>query len=390
MRKNFINYTFIIFIFLINSFSIFAQKEIDFNKLEEDKKTGLIYIKENKELFTGIANKYYENGKLDTKFSYKNGVLEGEGIIYYETGEVWSNFSYSQGKLDGVIKTYYKDGSIETVKHIKNGKYNGSYKVYFQNGKLEYDANFVELKLDGLIKTYYENGKELSIENYENGKLDGEAIRYYENGNLFIKANFTNDKLNGTIKVFKEDGTLDFISFYRNGELLSGKEIDFKEAIIGDERNTTAPNMDKEYFWIVLISIIILLGIISAIKIYRTFPKTDNLTDREKNIIFNILMKYKGNHRDLHSSYKLNGFGTGFYTVRSMIIDGEKISIQAKMLSLLFIPAPITLGYLVYYDKNKILASFSNLEFGKAKEEIQKFLKDEIMTEKKENNFKCK
>ena len=58
MRKNFINYTFIIFIFLINSFSIFAQKEIDFNKLEEDKKTGLIYIKENKELFTGIANKY--------------------------------------------------------------------------------------------------------------------------------------------------------------------------------------------------------------------------------------------------------------------------------------------------------------------------------------------
>ena len=73
-----------------------------------------------------------------------------------------------------------------------------------------------------------------------------------------------------------------------------------------------------------------------------------------------------------------------------LIIDGEKISIQAKMLSLLFIPAPITLGYLVCYDKNKILASFSNLEFGKAKEEIQKFLKDEIITEKKENDFKCK
>ena len=32
----------------------------------------------------------------------------------------------------------------------------------------------------------------------------------------------------------------------------------------------------------------------------------------------------------------------------------------------------------------------TNLEFGKAKEDIQKFLKDEIITEKKENDFKCK
>lgn len=390
MRKNFINYIFIILIFLINSFNILAQKEVNFDKLEEDKKTGLIYIKENKELFTGIANQYYENGKLGTKFSYKNGVLEGEGITYYETGEVWCEFYYSKGKLDGVIRTYYKDGSLETEKYIKNGKFNGPYKVYFQNGKLEYDANFNELKLDGVIKTYYENGKELSVENYKNGNLDGEAIRYYENGNLFIKANFINDRLNGAIKVFNEDGTLDFISFYRNGELLKGKEIDFKEGIIGDEKNTTTSNINKDYFWIAVISIIISLGIIAAIKIYRDFPKTDNLTDSEKNIIFNILMKHKGNHEDLHSSFKLNGFGTGFYTVRSMMIDGEKISIKAKMLALLFIPAPITIGYLVCFDKNKILASLSNLEFEKAKEEIQNFLKNGIKTEEKENNFRCK
>ena len=42
MRKNFINYTFIIFIFLINSFNIFAEREVDFEKLEYDEKTELV------------------------------------------------------------------------------------------------------------------------------------------------------------------------------------------------------------------------------------------------------------------------------------------------------------------------------------------------------------
>ena len=67
----------------------------------------------------------------------------------------------------------------------------------------------------------------------------------------------------------------------------------------------------------------------------------------------------------------MNGVGTGYYRVRSMMIDNEKVYIYAKMFSILYIPTPITLGYLLCYNKDKILASFSNTAFKEAKKEIQ-------------------
>ena len=41
------------------------------------------------------------------------------------------------------------------------------------------------------------------------------------------------------------------------------------------------------------------------------------------------------------------------------------------MLSFLYIPTPITFGYLFGYNKDQILASFSNATFKEAKKEIE-------------------
>ena len=59
MKKNFIVYTFIIFV--LTSLTIFAEREVDFKKLEYDEKTGLVYVEGEKESFTGIAKQYYED-----------------------------------------------------------------------------------------------------------------------------------------------------------------------------------------------------------------------------------------------------------------------------------------------------------------------------------------
>ena len=82
-------------------------------------------------------------------------------------------------------------------------------------------------------------------------------------------------------------------------------------------------------------------------------------------------MKYDEHKEELFSAYRLNGVGTGYYRVRSMIIDNQKLHIYAKMFSFLYIPTPITLGYLLCYNKKEILASFSNSTFKEAKKEIQ-------------------
>ena len=81
MKKNFIIYTFIIF--LLTSFTVFAEREVDINKIKYDEKKELGYVEGEKEPFTGIAKDYYEDKSLKVEFPYKNGKMEvgGKSII---------------------------------------------------------------------------------------------------------------------------------------------------------------------------------------------------------------------------------------------------------------------------------------------------------------------
>ena len=143
------------------------------------------------------------------------------------------------------------------------------------------------------------------------------------------------------------------------------------EVSIPSEKSNTESKL-KYYigisaFWIVIIGLIIY----TIFKMITAFPKTSHLTDEERSRIFKILMKYDEGKKELFSAYRMNGVGTGYYRVRSMMVDNEKVYIYAKMLSFIYIPTPITLGYLLCYNKDKILASFSNATFKEAKKEIQ-------------------
>ena len=82
-------------------------------------------------------------------------------------------------------------------------------------------------------------------------------------------------------------------------------------------------------------------------------------------------MKYNENDKELFSAFRVNGIGTGYYSVGSMWIGYDKIYIYAKVFSVFFIPTPIILGYLLCYDEKRILASFSEETFSKAKKEIE-------------------
>ena len=321
MKKNFIIYIFIIFV--LTSFSIFAEREVDFEKLEYDEKTELVYVEGEKEAFTGIAKQYYEDKSLKIEFPYKNGKLEGRGKEYYPSGKFKSDAFFIDGLLQGKSIGYY------------------------ENGNLQYEDNYKDGKLDGLIKYYFESGKIKAEINYKDGELDGESLNFDENGNLKSK------------------------EVYENGELVESSNKNKGEVSIPSEKSNTESKL-KYYigisaFWIVIIGLIIY----TIFKMITAFPKTSHLTDEERSRIFKILMKYDEGKKELFSAYRMNGVGTGYYRVRSMMVDNEKVYIYAKMLSFIYIPTPITLGYLLCYNKDKILASFSNATFKEAKKEIQ-------------------
>ena len=333
MKKNFIIYTFIIF--LLTSFTVFAEREVNFEKLKYDEKTGLVYLEGEKEAFTGIAKQYYEDKSLKIEFPYKNGKMEGRGKEYYPSGKFKSDAFFVDGLLQGKSTGYY------------------------ENGNLEYEENYKDGKLDGLIKEYYENGQVYIQESYQNGELEGESFNFNEDGSLRSKAVYKNGELVGDIV---QGGV---------GSVVAGDIPDTEEVSVPTE-SENVESKSKYYtgifaFWTIIIGLIAY----TIFKIFTAFPKTNHLTDEQRSRILKILMKYDEGKNGLFSAYRMNGVGTGYYRVRSMMVDNEKVYIYAKMFSILYIPTPITLGYLLCYNKDKILASFSNTAFKEAKKEIQ-------------------
>ena len=110
MKKSFIIYTFIIFI--LTSFSIFAEREVDFEKLEYNEETELVYVEGEKEAFTGIGKNYYEDKSLRLVAPYLNGKLEGIVKEYYPSGKLKSEENYVDGQLNGKVITYYESHNL--------------------------------------------------------------------------------------------------------------------------------------------------------------------------------------------------------------------------------------------------------------------------------------
>ena len=333
MKKNFIIYTFIIF--LLISFTVFAERGVDFEKLKYDEKTGLVYLEGEKEAFTGIAKQYYEDKSLKIEFPYKNGKMEGRGKEYYPSGKFKSDAFFVDGLLQGKSTGYY------------------------ENGNLEYEENYKDGKLDGLIKEYYENGQVFIQENYKDGELDGESFNFNEDGSLRSKAVYKNGELVGDI--IKGE----------TGSVVAGDVPDTEEVTVPTENENIESKL--EYYIAIFAFGTVIIGLIAytIFKIFTAFPKTNHLTDEQRSRILKILMKYDEGKNGLFSAYRMNGVGTGYYKVRSMMVDNEKVYIYAKMFSILYIPTPITLGYLLCYNKDRILASFSNAAFKEAKKEIK-------------------
>ena len=206
---------------------------------------------------------------------------------------------------------------------------------------------------------YYENGQVYIQESYKNGELDGESFNFNEDGSLKSKAVYQNGELVGDIV---QGGV---------GSVVAG-DVPDTEVIFVSTENENIENKVKYYTTIFAFGTVIIgLIIFTIFKMFKSFPKTSHLTDEQRSRIFKILMKHDEGKKELFSAYRLNGVGTGYYRVRSMMVDNQKVYIYAKMFSFLYIPTPITLGYLLCYNKDQILASYSNATFKEVKKEIE-------------------
>ena len=335
MKKSFIIYTFIIFI--LTSFSIFAEREVSYENLGYYEENELVYVIDEKEPFTGIGKDYYEDKSLRLVAPYLNGKLEGIVKEYYPSGKLKSEENYVDGQLNGKVITYYENGNMEYEQNYKDGNLEGLTKTYYESGKLNLELNYKNDLLDGLSKGYYENGQLRIEENYKDGKLEGESTNYDEKGNIILRL------------IYKDDEIIES----------TGEEV------------LTTENKFEKYLNYGIFGTILALIIYFVIFKLTAFPKTSNLSDEQREKILKILIQHDENKKELLSASKFCGIGTGYSKVGSLAIDSEKVYIKAKIFSLFRIPFPKVFGYILSYDEDQILASYSNATFKEVKKEIE-------------------
>ena len=109
-------------------------EEVDY--LELLKRDGLYYKNFSEEPFTGtsvgewrgevIKGKeqgtwtiWYDNGKLESRVTYKDGKLEGPYEWYSENGQLAGRGRFQNGKQVGKWEYYKKDGTLDRVENVE-------------------------------------------------------------------------------------------------------------------------------------------------------------------------------------------------------------------------------------------------------------------------------
>jgi antitoxin component YwqK of YwqJK toxin-antitoxin module len=63
---------------------------------------------------------YSETGIIESKYSYKNGKIDGRKIPYDSLGKISQEDNYLDGELNGKEIMYYPDGKIRTYTNCRN------------------------------------------------------------------------------------------------------------------------------------------------------------------------------------------------------------------------------------------------------------------------------
>ena len=75
--------------------------------------------------------------KFDKGIFYYNSVpFTGIGITMWNEKKIKSETSFKNGKIDGIVKQFYENGKLQLQSVWKEGKGNGELKEYYENGQL--------------------------------------------------------------------------------------------------------------------------------------------------------------------------------------------------------------------------------------------------------------
>lgn len=153
----------------------------------------------------------YDSGTPKEVFEIsKDGTKNGEYVAYFENGRIQEKSIYLDGLLVGLRTIYDDKGNLEiTENYNETGKLEGKYTVYYPSGEVKLEKVFNNDLVNGVIKVYYPSGQvkeEVTIvDNIENGAF----TEYHVNGNIQWRGQYLNgDHEFGLLEEFDSLGVI--------------------------------------------------------------------------------------------------------------------------------------------------------------------------------------
>ena len=102
---------------------------------------------------------YHPNGNVSIK-GQKNSVGQREGIWerFYLNGNISVRTSYKEGKLNGIEELFYSNGNIRCRTPYKEGNRDGIQEGFYSNRNIQWRAPFKDGKRDGIEEVFDEQG----------------------------------------------------------------------------------------------------------------------------------------------------------------------------------------------------------------------------------------
>ena len=141
----------------------------------------------------GSFVKYYINGKIETKCTYQNDLLEGVEECYHIKGYKTSVTNYLHGKKQGAYTMYYPNGEIVEQGSFYEDLFEGEWTYYDDRGVMVGEGKFD--KGTGIQKGYSPNGNLIRVIHFQNNQRNGEDIELNDAGDTLKITVYKDDRI---------------------------------------------------------------------------------------------------------------------------------------------------------------------------------------------------
>lgn len=180
----------------------YKRSETNYDELSHLNRDTLI-LKSTGKAITGIIYDLHKNGNLAWQFNYVNGIENGIANVWYDNGKIYIIEKWNNGVKINFEKSF-TNGQIAQIQNFNasTGLFEGIEQSWFENGQIKSDLLYESDKIIGFEEGWYINGQqkysvnheEITDANFNSVKKETVTMWFYD-GKLKSKCTFEGEKL---------------------------------------------------------------------------------------------------------------------------------------------------------------------------------------------------